>query len=58
MHGTTGQNPPRSTNVIHQRISSLTLEYIDASPERQSQIDQEVEALIDGKVSVFKTPER
>ncbi|MEO9823725.1 MAG: hypothetical protein ABJF50_04805 [Paracoccaceae bacterium] len=53
MHGNAGSKLLSSGNVNHQRISRLTMEYINATPERQTQIDQEVEALISGKVDVL-----
>ena len=53
MHGNTGVKPPFSGNRSHLRISRLTMEYIDATPERQAHIDQEVEALISGKIGVL-----
>lgn len=53
MHGNSGASQPATGNVTHLRIARLTLEYIDATPKRQAQIDAEVEALISGKVSVI-----
>lgn len=53
MHGTTSASPPAKGNVSHLRISRLTMEYIDATPERRAQIDAEVEALISGKIGVL-----
>lgn len=55
MHGNSGASPPATGNLSHLRISRLTTEYIDATPERQAQIDAEVEALISGKIGVLSS---
>lgn len=55
MHGNTSASLPVSGNISHLRISRLTMEYIDATPERQAQIDAEIDALISGQVRVLGT---
>ena len=54
MHGK-ATPPPTPSNPIHHRISRLSLEFIDASSERQDEISLEIEALIAGNVTVMPT---
>ena len=45
---------PRLPPTLEGRLARLSLEYIDATPERQKQINAEFDALLSGKAISFQ----
>lgn len=55
MHGRATPPLKRALNPVHQRIARLSMEFIDATPERREQIGAEISAMLDGKLDVIGT---